>query len=97
MKQGKLTTPLIREKNQLLNSVGTADLLDYVKNADEQHDVIIKLVKRLQEQQNHESISKNNIIYSKSGRNLHWKHILLKVNEAHRRDYSSKKQVFHYP
>jgi len=53
---------VIREKNQPLYSVGTADLLDYVKNADEQHDVIIKLVKRLQKQQNHESISKNNII-----------------------------------
>lgn len=50
------------EKNQPFNRVGTADLLDYVRNADEQHDVIIKLVKRLQKQQNHESINKNKII-----------------------------------
>lgn len=64
---------LIGEKNQPLNSVGTADLLDYVRNADEQHDVIINLVKRLQKEQNHGSISKNKVIQNKSGRKLHCK------------------------
>lgn len=56
---------LIREKSQPLNSVGTAELLDYVRNADEQHDVIINLLRRLQKQQNHGSISKNKVIQTK--------------------------------
>lgn len=62
MKHGQSTTQVIREKNQPLSTVGTADLLDYVRNADEQHNVIIKVVKRPQKQQNRENISKNKII-----------------------------------
>lgn len=82
MKHGQSTTQVIREKNQPLSTVDTADLLDYVRNADEQHNVIIKLDKRPQKQQNHENISKNKIISRRSGRKLHQKYILLKVSEA---------------
>lgn len=62
MKHGQSTMQVIREKNQPLNPVGTADLLDYVRNVDEQHNVIIKLFKRPQKQQNHENISKKKIL-----------------------------------
>lgn len=97
MKRRQSTTWVIREKNQPLNTVGTADLLDYVRNADEQHNVIIKLFKRPQKQRNHENLSKKKIIQCGSGRKLHWKYILLKVDEAQWRDDFSNKQVFHYP
>lgn len=53
---------VIREENKALCTVGTADLLDCVRNGQEQHNIIIKIFKRLQKQQNHESISKNKIL-----------------------------------
>lgn len=62
MKHEQSTMQVIREKNQPLNPVGAVDLLDYVRNADEQHNVIIKLFKRPQKQQNHENISKKKIL-----------------------------------
>lgn len=65
MKHGQSTMQVIREKNQPLNPVGTVDLLDYVRNADEKHNVIIKLngnIKMPQKQQNHENISKKKIL-----------------------------------
>lgn len=82
MNHGQSTLQVIREKNQPLNIEGSVDLLDYVRNADEQHNVIIKLFKRPQKQQNHENMSKKKILQSRSGKKLHWKYILLKVNEA---------------
>lgn len=71
MNHGQSTSQVISEKNQPLNTIGSADLLDYVRNADEQHNVIIKLFKRPQKQQNHENMSRKKIVQSRSGRKLH--------------------------